>query len=110
MVLGVALIVVFVLLALALLPVKKRESLSQLNVSTPALFPAEPVRPFNLRQQQLSEESAAIASEYQRRAEQLWLEELRIKATGLLMNPAPAVGQYSETTAAPAESPQGRGG
>jgi hypothetical protein len=85
--LPIAIFVVAVLLAVALLPVKKRE-LEQLRQASPVAFPTpEPVRPVRqttLRQQQLDEESNAVASEYQRRADAVWLEEIRGKASRLL--------------------------
>ena len=72
MLLTIAVIVVVVLLAVALLPVRKREP-EQLRQASPVAFltpePAQPVRQTTLRQQQLDEEANAVASEYQRRAE-----------------------------------------
>ncbi len=85
----VAIIVVVVLLAVALLPVKKREP-EQLKQASPVAFltpePAQPVRQTTLRQQQLDEEANAVASEYQRRADAVWLDEVRTKASKLLGN------------------------
>ena len=87
--LAIAVIVVVVLLAVALLPVKKREP-EQLKQASPVAFltpePAQPVRQTTLRQQQLDEEANAVASEYQRRADAVWLDEVRTKASKLLGN------------------------
>ncbi|HRX79011.1 MAG TPA: hypothetical protein P5307_08105 [Pirellulaceae bacterium] len=89
MLLAIAIIVVVVLLAVALLPVKKREP-EQLKQASPVAFltpePAQPVRQTTLRQQQLDEEANAVASEYQRRADAVWLDEVRTKASKLLGN------------------------
>ena len=79
MILGIATVVVLVLVAVALLPSKKRD----LDGSNPGF--AQPfVRPTNFRQQQLNEEAEAIADEYQRRADEAWREELGAKAATLL--------------------------
>ena len=87
MLLTIAIIVVVVLLAVALLPMKKREP-EQLRQASPVAFltpePAPPVRQTTLRQQQLDEEATAVASEYQRRADAVWLDEVRGKASKLL--------------------------
>ncbi len=60
----------------------------QLRQASPVAFltpePAQPVRQTTLRQQQLDEEATAVASEYQRRADAVWLEEVRGKASKLL--------------------------
>ena len=89
MLLTIAVIVVVVLLAVALLPVKKREP-EQLRQASPVAFltpePIQPARQTTLRQQQLDEESTAVASEYQRRADAVWLDEVRTKASKLLGN------------------------
>ncbi len=89
MLLAIAVIVVVVLLAVALLPVKKREP-EQLKQASPVAFltpePTQPVRQTTLRQQQLDEEANAVASEYQRRADAVWLDEVRTKASKLLGN------------------------
>ena len=89
MLLAIAIIVVVVLLAVALLPVKKREP-EQLKQASPVAFltpePTQPVRQTTLRQQQLDEEANAVASEYQRRADAVWLDEVRTKASKLLGN------------------------
>jgi len=87
MLLSIAIIVVVVLLAVALLPVKKRD-LEQLRQASPVAFltsePTQPARQTTLRQQQLDEEATAVASEYQRRADAVWLGEVRTKASKLL--------------------------
>jgi hypothetical protein len=66
---------------------KKREP-EQLRQASPVAFltpePAQPVRQTTLRQQQLDEEATAVASEYQRRADAFWLDEVRTKASKLL--------------------------
>ena len=89
MLFAIAVIVVVVLLAVALIPVKKREP-EQLKQASPVAFltpePAQPVRQTTLRQQQLDEEANAVASEYQRRADAVWLDEVRTKASKLLGN------------------------
>jgi hypothetical protein len=84
MILGIVTVVVLILLAIALLPVRKREPQTKQTVSAPILYPAEPTRAATLRQQQVEEEATAIASEYRRAADQLWIEELRDKASSLL--------------------------
>jgi hypothetical protein len=89
MLLAIAIIVVVVLLAVALIPAKKREP-EQLKQASPVAFltpePAQPIRQTTLRQQQLDEEANAVASEYQRRADAVWLDEVRTKASKLLGN------------------------
>lgn len=89
MLLAIAIIVVVVLLAVALIPAKRREP-EQLKQASPVAFltpePAQSVRQTTLRQQQLDEEANAVASEYQRRADAVWLDEVRTKASKLLGN------------------------
>ena len=89
MLLAIAVIVVVVLLAVALLPVKKREP-EQLKQASPVAFltpePAQPIRQTTLRQLQVDVEANAVASEYQRRADAVWLDEVRTKASKLLGN------------------------
>lgn len=89
MLLAIAIIVVVVLLAVALIPAKRREP-EQLKQASPVAFltpePAQPIRQTTLRQQQLDEEANAVASEYQRRADAVWLDEVRTKASKLLGN------------------------
>ena len=86
MLIAIAVILVVVLLALALLPPKRREP--ELRQAPPQSFlnlePTQPVRSTTLRQQQLDEEAVELASEYQRRADAVWHEELRTKASKLL--------------------------
>ena len=87
MLITIAIIVVVVLLAVAVLPIKKREP-DHLKQASPVAFltsePSQPVRQTTLRQQQLDEEATAVASEYQRRADAVWLDEVRGKASKLL--------------------------
>ncbi|MBB3205540.1 hypothetical protein FHS27_001340 [Rhodopirellula rubra] len=79
MILGIATVVVLVLVAVALLPAKKRDRDSgNLNFTQPF------ARQANFRQQQLNEEAEAIADEYQRRADEAWRDELGEKAATLL--------------------------
>lgn len=86
MTLGIAIIVVLVLIAVALLPPKKRDR--DVNQSSPVINPFQTQeRQANLREQQLQEESEAIASEYQRRSNEAWLDELSDKASTLLKAP-----------------------
>ncbi len=84
---GIATVVVLLLIAGALLPSKKRDkdNTQSTSVINPFHSPAQPV---NLREQQLQEESEAIASEYQRRSNEAWLDELSDKASTLLKAPA----------------------
>ena len=70
MILGIATVVVLVLVAVALLPARKRD---QDGGNASLLQPLS--RPTNVRQQQLTEEAEAIADEYQRRADEAWREE-----------------------------------
>ena len=87
MLLTIAIIAVVVLLAVALLPVKKREPDHLKQASSVAFLTperAQQSRQTTLRQQQLDEEATAVASEYQRRADAVWLHEVRTKASKLL--------------------------
>ena len=87
MILGIATVVVLVLIAVALLPSKKRDR--DTNQSSSVINPFQTQeRQVNLREQQLQEESEAIASEYQRRSNEAWLDELSDKASALLKAPA----------------------
>ena len=87
MILGIATAVVLVLVAIAILPAKKRDR--DANHSSPVINPFyTQERQANLREQQLQEESEAIASEYQRRSNEAWLDELSDKASTLLKAPA----------------------
>ena len=87
MLLTIAIIVVIVLLAVALLPSKKRDP-EQLKQASPVAYitpeSKQLARETTLRQQQVDEEATAIASEYQRRADAVWLDEVRTKAAKLL--------------------------
>ena len=84
---GIATVVVLLLIAVALLPSKKRER--ETNQANTVLTPFQtPERQANLREQQLQEESDAIANEYQRRSNEAWLDELSDKASTLLKAPA----------------------
>ena len=86
MFLGIATVVVLVLIAVALLPSKKRDrDANQLGSAINPFQTQE--RQANLREQQLQEESDAIASEYQRRSNEAWLDELSDKASTLLKAP-----------------------
>ncbi len=84
MILGIATVVVLVLLAVALFPAKKRggDATSSTNAKLQQSAPLA-----NLREQQVQEEAGAIATEYQRRADEAWLEELNVKASNLLKAP-----------------------
>lgn len=90
MILGIATIVVLVLLAIAFLPVRRREPLERndyglkQSAAPVNLFQSEPSRPINLREQQVQEEASAISAEYQRRADEVWLDGIREKASALL--------------------------
>ena len=87
MILGIATVVVLVLIAVALLPSKKRDR--DANQSSSVINPFQTQeRQVNLREQQLQEESEAIASEYQRRSNEAWLDDLSDKASTLLKAPA----------------------
>lgn len=79
MLLVLAAVAVVALLVVALIPTKKSNSQSHGVVDH---FRSAP--PLNLRRQQLNEESDAIASEYQLRAEERWRAEIVAKASELL--------------------------
>ncbi|MFN3151783.1 hypothetical protein [Bremerella sp.] len=86
MILGIAVAVVGVLLVVALLPAKKRdETLERLKPTSETN--ALRSQPRDLRTQQLEEEATAIAEEYRRKADEVWLEEVRTKASTLLGPP-----------------------
>ena len=86
MILATAAAVVGVLLVVALLPAKKRdETIDRLKSSSEAN--ASQSQPLDLRTQQLEEEATAIAEEYRRKADEVWLEEVRTKASTLLGPP-----------------------
>ena len=78
MILGIATVVVLVLVAVAILPSKKRD-----RESTGSNFAQPFSRTVNFRKQQLDEEAEAIADEYQRRSDEAWREELGVKAAEL---------------------------
>jgi hypothetical protein len=86
MILGIAAAVVGVLLVVALLPAKKREETIDRLKSSGEGTPSPP-QPLDLRTQQLEEEATAIADEYRRKADEVWLEEVRTKASTLLGPP-----------------------
>lgn len=89
MILGIATVVVLVLLAVALLPTKKRDGGgNSLGGGNSPLHPFS--RQLNFRQQQLHEEAEAISDEYQRRANEAWRDELGEKAAALLQPKRPA--------------------
>jgi len=79
MILGTAIVVVLVLVAIALLPAKQRDR----DANKPNIVDRF-TRSANARQQQLDEEAEAIASEYQRRCDEAWREELSEKAASML--------------------------
>jgi hypothetical protein len=81
MMLPIAIIVVLVLLAVAVLPSKPRE---QREPAVGLFQSSVPATSVSLREQQLREESDAIATEYRRRADEVWLGEVREKAALLL--------------------------
>lgn len=88
MTLFIATIVVLVLLAVAVFPTKPREQrVPDIKQSSELFQPAAAVSPTSLREQQLREESEAIATEYRKRADEVWLSEIREKATTLLGPP-----------------------
>ncbi len=81
---GLAGLVVVVLLAIAILPGKKKDIATLFPTSLPTSFPTSLMQSppnVNLRQQQLSEEAEAVASDYQARAQDAWLSEVRSKAS-----------------------------
>lgn len=86
MFLGIAIVLVVVLLAIALLPARRREVEVKQSIVPTLLTAPEPIRSTTLRKQQLVEEASAIAQEYERRADEVWLEELKTKAS-LLLSP-----------------------
>ena len=89
MILGIATVVVLVLLAVALFPSRKRgnDARQPINTSTAS---QSTERSANLRELQVQEEAEAIATEYQRRADEAWLDELSVKAANLLKAPKTA--------------------
>lgn len=88
MLLSVAIIVVLVLLAVAVFPAKPREQREPAVKQSSDLFQSAGLASAtSLREQQLREESEAIATEYRKRADEVWLGEIREKATTLLGPP-----------------------
>ena len=88
MLLSVAIIVVLVLLAVAVFPAKPREQREPAVKQASDLFQSAGLASAtSLREQQLREESEAIATEYRKRADEVWLGEIREKATTLLGPP-----------------------
>ena len=93
MILGIATVVVLVLVAVALLPARKRD-----RDGTQSGGVANPfTRQSNFRQQQVQEEADAVAGEYQRRADEAWREELGEKAATLLKSPDKPTSKSSTT-------------
>jgi hypothetical protein len=84
MILAIAIVSVVVLLAVALWPTRKPLVQARSQELVPGLFQAGPPPRINLREQQLEEEASAIASEYRRKADEVWLDEVRSKAASLL--------------------------
>ena len=80
---GIVALIVIVLLAVALLPVKSKQSVARF---TEQVVTAGPTR--TLRQQHVEEEALAISSEYRRLADEAWLADLRQKASTALGTPA----------------------
>ncbi len=80
---GIVALIVIVLLAVALLPVKSKPSIARF---TEQVVTAVPTR--TLRQQHVEEEALAISSEYRRLADEAWLADLRQKASTALGTPA----------------------
>lgn len=85
----IAIAVVLVLLAVAVFPNRRREPTSEptLKQSTGLFTPTPAFTQTNLREQQLREEADAIATEFRRRADEVWLAEVREKAATLLSPP-----------------------
>ena len=85
MILGIATLVVLVLFAFVLMPQRQRDVGARQSLAPTPTFQLPAVtQSINLREQQVQEEASAIASEYHRRADQVWLEELTAKAAVLL--------------------------
>jgi len=86
MILTIVVIAVLALLVIAALPSRKRELVSEPAIKqSTGLFQAEsPLVSVSLREQQLREESDAIAHEFRRRADEVWRAEIRQKAASLL--------------------------
>ena len=76
MILGIATVVVLVLLAIALLPSKKRDKDASQASGVGQSISVAPRDRSIFANSNFKEEAEAIASEYQRRADEAWLEEL----------------------------------
>ena len=76
---GIVALIVIVLLAVALLPVKPKQSVARFGEQLMTTAPAR-----SLRQQHVDEEAIAISSEYRRLADEAWLADLRQKASTAL--------------------------
>lgn len=79
---GIVALIVIVLLAVALLPVKSKQPIARFGEQ---LLNTAPAR--TLRQQHVEEEAIAISSEYRRLADEAWLADLRQKASTALGTP-----------------------
>ena len=97
MLLGIAIAVVVLLLFIALLPPKKREKLTDFQQAAVGIVRPDNYAVVNLRRQQLEEETEVIADEYRRRAEEVWLEEVRGKAAGLFAREPAGTNQTSKS-------------
>ena len=89
MILGFATVAVLVLLAIAVLPVRRRDGDARQSIHPATTFSlptpsSTPTRATSLREQQVTEEATAIAAEYQRKSDRAWLDELSTKAALLL--------------------------
>lgn len=84
MTLLIAGLVVVVLLAVALLPNKRGSTDAAEKRTDGTSQTSSHARQRSLREQQLREEADAICAEYCRRADEVWLGEVREKAAGLL--------------------------
>jgi hypothetical protein len=83
---GIVALIVIVLLALALLPVKPKQPFVRMGEQLLTTVPAR-----TLRQQHVDEEAIAISSEYRRLADEAWLADLRQKASTALGPPVASV-------------------
>ena len=89
MFLTIAAIAVLVLIAIAVLPQRKRDTQGEPGIKqSTGLFQSPPTPlSVSLREQQLKEESEAIATEFRKCANDVWLAEVREKAASLLGPP-----------------------
>ena len=83
MTLIIAVVVVLVLLVVAVYPAKPQEQDRRATKKASNTSQTSATNS-SLREQQLREESEAIASEYRRRADEVWIGEIREKASALL--------------------------